>query len=371
MMKIIRRSVLTTLKALKNRQFWRVGLVGFMIAQVLFGYLGSANLVQAGATDVLDTTKTASTIPVYSGVDQSIADYLCVPNDSNVGTALFDCIQKAYRFGVAFGAIALVFFFVLAGYAYMTGGETGKEKGKGIFLAALTGMAIILSSYVLLKFINPNLVKIKPLQPPIFTAAALPKCEDVLFKEACITSSGQVHQTSGSGVAGSASEAQYKDLITKYASPNGLDYCGLSALIQKESSFRRLVSSHPETIVNESSGPPSYNLSFNVFHAIGLTQITIYPKSSGGWVGDTPARSAPTNFGKSPLTFQMLLDPETNISAGAKYFGRLYAKNKQNLRSTYDDFQSGEGDTRPGDDSDPATLNLFMDMYSACLKRGK
>lgn len=354
------------------RGSFKIALSLFLVVQMLFGYFSAVNFTSAqGVNGPLDSSNSVvNNRPIYSGVENSLQAYLCVPSKDSVGTALYSCIGKMYRFGIAFGAIALVFFIVFAGYLYITGGETGKEKGKSVFLSALTGMAIMLSSYVLLSFINPELTKIKVIQPPIFTAADLPKCVDVGLGENCVLPNGQVN-TGGTGVPGSASEAQYKDLIKKYADQNGLRYCALSALIQKESSFRRLVMSNPEAMINEQAGPPTYGVSFSKFHAIGLTQITIYPKTKGGWVGDTPARSSAENFGKSPLTLQMLLDPETNISAGAKYFGKLYAKNKQNLRATYDDFQSGEGDTKPGrEDSDPATLTKYMNMYDACERRG-
>ncbi len=154
----------------------------------------------------IDTTKPAtSTLPIYQGVDGSIQDYLCTPTGK--GTDLFDCIGKLQRFGLAFGAIAVVFFIVMAGYIYITGGEAAKGKAKGIVFSALTGMGIILGSYVLLSFINPELVKIKTIQPPIFSAASLPKCEEIGFQERCIITmgpaAGQVHTGSGGAGAGS------------------------------------------------------------------------------------------------------------------------------------------------------------------------
>lgn len=173
-------------------------IAGFLVLQILFGYSSFAqvNVVQAQLIpDAIKSDENASSVinvPKYEGVDQSIKDYLCVPEDSNLGTALYDCIGKIYRFGIAFGAIALVFFIVFAGYLYMAGGESGKEKGKTIFTTALTGMAIILSSFVLLSFINPDLVRIKPIQPPIFSASSLPKCVDVGFGENCVLPNGQV-----------------------------------------------------------------------------------------------------------------------------------------------------------------------------------
>lgn len=180
----------------KISKYGRIFITGFLVVQMFFGFLGGAQVNVAQAQTIPDainsSDKPSIDVPEYSGVQDSIRDYLCVPDDDNLGTALFDCISKVYRFGIAFGAIALVFFVVFAGYLYMAGGESGKERGKTMFTTALTGMAVILSSYVLLRFINPDLVKIKPIQTPIFTASNLPKCEEVGFGVACVLPSGQV-----------------------------------------------------------------------------------------------------------------------------------------------------------------------------------
>jgi hypothetical protein len=348
------------------RQLGRIAMTGFMALQILFGLILMPAVAHAGLTDSgpLNTNSVAPTnLPTYSGVDQSIANYLCVPSDTSVGTALYSCITKLYRFGIAAGAIALVGCVVVAGYFYLAGGEASKAKGKGIFTSALTGVAIILSSYVLLGFVNPELTKIKIIQPPIFTASILPKCADVGLGENCVLPDGQV-RVGGGGTPGSANEAQYKDLIAKYATQNGLQYCHLSALISQESSFNRLAYSNPSGTVNVNAGPPAFGLSFNVFHAIGLTQVTIYPKASGGWVGDTPARSDKGDFGTSPLTLEMLLNPETNIAAGATFFGHLFAKDGQDINKAYGHYFNGAGSDAPP----PVSLTK---KYNDCLLRTK
>ncbi len=172
----------------------------------------------------LTTNSTApSSLPQYNqGVDKTIAQYLCVPSKNNTGTALYDCLDRVYRFGIVAGSLALVFFIVWAGYSYMLGGETGKQKGKAIFTSALTGMVIILSSYVLLRFINPDLVKYKPIQPPIFTSAGLPACDKVGWTTNCIITTGpdagQVHYGGGTNYSGGRCSP-----ITNDASPASIN----------------------------------------------------------------------------------------------------------------------------------------------------
>lgn len=187
----------------KRRGIFQFAISLFLVVQIFISYVAAVSPAQAQGllNGPLNTNKPATVnAPKYDkGVDKSIESYLCVPSDKDLGIALYTCISKMYRFGIAFGAVALVFFLVFAGYMYITGGETGKQKGKSIFTSALTGMAIILSSYLLLGFINPELTRIKPIQPPIFTADGLPSCADVGLGEKCVLPDGQVGTGTGSG----------------------------------------------------------------------------------------------------------------------------------------------------------------------------
>lgn len=303
-------------------------------------------------------------LPQYNqGVDESIKAYLCTPSENPLeqGTAVYDCIGRLYRFSLTAGAVVLVFFVVIAGYLYITGGETGKGKAKGILLSAVTGMGILLGSFALLNFINPQLVEIRTIQPPIFDAPNLPSCEAVGFGVRCITAGGQVN--SPGGTAGSANEAQYKDLITKYAArfshtPSVHGYCALSALLQKESSFNKLnVSNPPPRTVDTSASPPSYNVSFaNSGHGIGLSQVYIYP-------GKTSRPGGEFGFSKA-LTVQDLIDPDTSINAGSYFFAKVVKERRGDLREAYDDYQAGRGGN-----SDPKTLDKYLEMYNACKLR--
>lgn len=130
-------------------------------------------------------TSTQEKLPQYGqGVDASIQDYLCTPQGD--GHDLERCVNRLYRGVISVGAIIVVFFIVLAGYMYITGGESGKTKGKAMLFNAIIGLVIILTSYMLLYFINPSLVVIKSIQPPIFTVGDLPECDDVGLGKDCI-----------------------------------------------------------------------------------------------------------------------------------------------------------------------------------------
>jgi len=138
-----------------------------------------------------------NSLPQYRNVESSLKDYVCTPKSD--GQDLPRCINKLYRFAIVAGALAMVFFLVWAGYYYIVGGEAGKAKGKGMFVNTLVGMALLLGSYTLLRFINPDLVAFKPVQPPIFHAENLPACGNVGFGVACVLSDGTTAIGNGSG----------------------------------------------------------------------------------------------------------------------------------------------------------------------------
>ncbi|MEZ4180661.1 MAG: hypothetical protein R3B41_04120 [Candidatus Doudnabacteria bacterium] len=166
---------------------------------VLTGVMGLVVFVQMFFVQSSFAQQINSGLPQYgsSGVEKSITDYLCTPSEPPDGRDLERCVNKGYRFGVSFGAIALVFFMVYAGYLYITQGENGKKSAKDVLNKSFVGMSVLLGSYVLLYFINPTLVTFRPIQPPIFDAPDLPTCEEVGFDTNCVDDQGSVVQASG------------------------------------------------------------------------------------------------------------------------------------------------------------------------------
>jgi hypothetical protein len=143
-------------------------------------------------------------LPAYNaGVDKTIEEYLCTPSEVPDGHDLERCVNKFFRFSITFGAIVLVFFVVMAGYLYITGGEKGKGSAKTILSNSLIGVLILLGSYVLLNFINPTLVNFKVIQPPIFYSASFLSCEEVGFGEECLAEDGTVSTSNASRSSGS------------------------------------------------------------------------------------------------------------------------------------------------------------------------
>lgn len=177
---------------------------------------------------------TNTPLPEYSGVEQSISSYLCTPSDPPDGQDLVRCINKIYRFGITAGALVLVLMLIVAGYIYITSGESGKGKAKGILMNSVVGMGILIGSYALLYFINPDLTTFKPVQPPIFEAS-LPDCGEIGFSDDCITDEDEdlVIARSGGGSAIPCPDGliKYDPSVPARPSPTSAQIC--KAFMQK------------------------------------------------------------------------------------------------------------------------------------------
>ncbi len=163
----------------------------FIVAIGFAVLAASPALVYAQTAPATPPAQKPTELPVYNaGVDRSIQDYLCTPSVPADGHDLERCVNRLYRFGISAGALVIVFLIIYAGYIYITSDEGGKTKAKGYLKNSLTGMGIMIGSYVLLNFINPSLVAFKSIQPPIFNAADLPSCEEIGFSGNCLITSG-------------------------------------------------------------------------------------------------------------------------------------------------------------------------------------
>jgi len=138
----------------------------------------------------------AADTSVYKGVSSQIEEYLCAPSkvqtsQTNLGTGvgqslqdggyqnyaasnnansgdLYRCINQLYKFAIILSAVIGVFFLVIAGYIYMSaeGNQESVDKAKNILVTTITSFIILMSGYLLLKAINPDLIQFKSIQPP-------------------------------------------------------------------------------------------------------------------------------------------------------------------------------------------------------------
>ncbi len=198
----------------KNKLFKSL-LLGVLLLGILFSYSSIAqadiipNPVPTNNTPTNSTPANEQGRYVGRGVEASIRRLLCAPSDSSsvpttngaVGTTvakgssssqdLSNCINRGYRFALAFGAVAAVFFFVLAGYMYMVGGENGKHEAKNVIISVIVGFLIMLSSFVLLQQINPTLVSFRTIQPPQLGGNyTIASCKELGLGDDCGSPSG-------------------------------------------------------------------------------------------------------------------------------------------------------------------------------------
>ena len=90
----------------------------------------------------------------------------------------------------------------MAGYYYMLGSESGKERGKEMIISVFIGMLILFGSYVLLRQINPTLVTFRQIQPPQVANPypdGYPPCKDVGLGENCTLPNGGQGTGNGNG----------------------------------------------------------------------------------------------------------------------------------------------------------------------------
>lgn len=83
------------------------------------------------------------------------------------GNDLYNCINKMYRFAIVLGASVGVFYIVIGGFLYMNSGGSQEtvDKGKSMMVSSLTAMVILFAGYILLRALNPDLIKFQNIQP--------------------------------------------------------------------------------------------------------------------------------------------------------------------------------------------------------------
>ena len=185
-------------------------------------------LAHAGLVYAQSTTA----VPKYnSGVSDQIAKFLCAPTEptkssqqiipsqwtngspsgsaltlvpstgqaatnNTAATDLYTCINKLYRFAIAGGSVMGILFIVVAGYLYMAsdGNQESVDKAKSIFTSSITAMVILFAGYVLLRAINPDLLKFQSIQPPsiVPTTITCPTGAIASSTGVCVLPSGAV-----------------------------------------------------------------------------------------------------------------------------------------------------------------------------------
>ena len=84
-------------------------------------------------------------------------------------------IGNMYRYGVVIGSILAVMMIMIGGIMYLIGGLNPNmiKHGKELITGAVTGLVLLLGSYVLLNTINPNLVNLQPIKVEVIKEAII------------------------------------------------------------------------------------------------------------------------------------------------------------------------------------------------------
>jgi len=95
--------------------------------------------------------------PTY--VEQEGKGYIFIP-------WIAQYVSAMYKYALAIGSIIAVIAVMVGGILYLTSaGAPGRiEQGKNIIIGAITGLLIIIFSYIFLNTINPELINLKPIR---------------------------------------------------------------------------------------------------------------------------------------------------------------------------------------------------------------
>jgi len=102
-------------------------------------------------------------------------------------TDINDYIKALYLFGLAIVGVVAMLFIIIGGIRYMTaaGNEAGISEAKSQITSAILGLVLVLTSWLILHTINPELVSLKKLTVEPVNQVELPSSTKQVYK--CVT----------------------------------------------------------------------------------------------------------------------------------------------------------------------------------------
>jgi len=81
-------------------------------------------------------------------------------NPCNAATSIGQCVSRIYIWALAAAALLALLYMIFGGYLVMTAAGNAQQRSKGIdyINSSLIGVALLLSAYLILNTINPDLV---------------------------------------------------------------------------------------------------------------------------------------------------------------------------------------------------------------------
>ena len=88
---------------------------------------------------------------------------IVIEKNMKLEATLPQLVQYFFNFAIAIGGIAAFAMLVLGGFRFLTsaGNPTSQKDAKDIITSAVIGLLLLLSSYLLLQVINPDILTLK------------------------------------------------------------------------------------------------------------------------------------------------------------------------------------------------------------------
>lgn len=153
-----------------------------ILAVLALAFLAAGPVFAQPVSDTVDDTQIKTEIVIPSSpLEQGVSD-------AAIGTVhgLADYIGRIYNFAISVVGLVAATMMMIGGFQYLTaGGDAGRlSAAKSRIGNAVIGLVLALSSYALLKSLNPDLVSLKSLSlSEVSTKTiALPWCDELTAK---------------------------------------------------------------------------------------------------------------------------------------------------------------------------------------------
>lgn len=102
---------------------------------------------------------------IQAEIDWPEVGGVSIEKDGQLTATLPQLVQYFFNFSIAIGGIAAFSMLVLGGFRFLTsaGNPSSQKDAKDIITSAIIGLLLLLSSYLLLQVINPDILTLKGL----------------------------------------------------------------------------------------------------------------------------------------------------------------------------------------------------------------
>ncbi|KKQ79627.1 MAG: hypothetical protein UT02_C0029G0007 [Parcubacteria group bacterium GW2011_GWC2_38_7] len=279
-------------------------------------------------------------LPSFADIEVSPGETVNVPYIAQYVVAI-------YKYGLTLASILAVMMIVIGGIMYIISSADPSKVAlaKQMIFGSITGITVLLCSFIMLKIINPNLVTFtaisvetvkkdiqhlgaaaysditgKPLLPASeYEKMAIEAGREVGFTDDCIMVSLLRKES------GSLPDAIGHDENVHWDIPSRRDFLK-SGVKWSKATFPAInkidtKSSEQKSVKNDDPTKEIATLDWRFSHGLGLTQVTIFPtdKCNGGIGKKNP-------FNGICYSPDQLLDPKISLDYGAAYLKSCYTK---------------------------------------------